>query len=148
MKIIKKLLLFLFICLNQILFSQENTIEIEYGITILEEDNLFINNPTLKSLLERSILNAKNEAFTLLLKNSISKFYHKNILNADKSNYTPPLFVNYSGKVYSIRDSVFRQSSILGENIYVKNKQKENWTITTETKLIDNSQKHHLMVNY
>jgi GLPGLI family protein len=138
MKIIKKLLLFLFICLNQILFSQENTIEIEYGITILEEDNLFINNPTLKSLLERSILNAKNEAFTLLLKNSISKFYHKNILNADKSNYTPPLFVNYSGKVYSIRDSVFRQSSILGENIYVKNKQKENWTITTETKLIDN----------
>jgi GLPGLI family protein len=138
MKIIKKLLLFLFICLNQILFSQENIIEVEYGITILEEDNLFINNPTLKSLLERSILNAKNEAFTLLLKNSISKFYHKNILNADKSNYTPPLFVNYSGKVYSIRDSVFRQSSILGENIYVKNKQKENWTITTETKLIDN----------
>jgi GLPGLI family protein len=138
MKIIKKLLLFLFICLNQILFSQENIIEVEYGITILEEDNLFINNPTLKSLLERSILNAKNEAFTLLLKNSISKFYHKNILNADKSNYTPPLFVNYSGKVYSIRDSVFRQSSILRENIYVKNKQKENWTITTETKLIDN----------
>ena len=138
MKIIKKLLLFLFICLNQILFSQENIIEVEYGIAILEEDNLFINNPTLKSLLERSILNAKNEAFTLLLKNSISKFYHKNILNADKSNYTPPLFVNYSGKVYSIRDSVFRQSSILGENIYVKNKQKENWTITTETKLIDN----------
>jgi hypothetical protein len=61
MKIIKKLLLFLFICLNQILFSQENTIEIEYGITILEEDNLFINNPTLKSLLERSILNEKKK---------------------------------------------------------------------------------------
>lgn len=119
-------------------FSQENTIEVEYGITILEEDNLFIDNPTLKSLLDRSILNAKNEAFTLLLKNSISKFYHKNILNADKSNYTPPLFVNYSGKVYTVKDSVFRQSSILGENIYVKNKQKENWTITTETKLIDN----------
>ena len=93
MKIIKKLLLFLFICLNQILFSQENIIEVEYGITILEEDNLFINNPTLKSLLERSILNAKNEAFTLLLKNSISKFYHKNILNADKSNYTHPHFL-------------------------------------------------------
>lgn len=119
-------------------FSQENTIKVEYGITILEEDNLFIDNPTLKSLLDRSILNAKNEAFTLLLKNSISKFYHKNILNADKSNYTPPLFVNYSGKVYTVKDSVFRQSSILGENIYVKNKQKENWTITTETKLIDN----------
>jgi hypothetical protein len=61
MKIIKKLLLFLFICLNQILFSQENIIEVEYGITILEEDNLFINNPTLKSLLERSILNEKKK---------------------------------------------------------------------------------------
>jgi hypothetical protein len=61
MKIIKKLLLFLFICLNQILCSQENIIEVEYGITILEEDNLFINNPTLKSLLERSILNEKKK---------------------------------------------------------------------------------------
>ncbi|TDP61313.1 GLPGLI family protein [Flavobacterium dankookense] len=120
------------------IFSQEKTIEVEYGIAILHEENLFENNQTLKSMLERSMLNAKKETFKLLLKNGNSKFFHYNKLTDDNSNYSTPLFVNYSGKVFINKDSVFTQCSILGENIYVKNKQKENWIITTETKLIDN----------
>lgn len=133
-----KVIVFLFISFNQIVFSQEKTIEVEYGISILQEENLFSSNPALKSMLDKSIATAKNETFTLLSKKNSSKFYHKNILNANQSNNTVPLFVNYSGKVYTVADSIFKNSSILGDNIYVKSKHQENWIVTSETKLIDN----------
>ncbi|MEM0542269.1 GLPGLI family protein [Flavobacterium sp. j3] len=119
-------------------FSQGKTIEVEYGIMILHEENLFENNQTLKSMLEKATVNAKNETFKLLLKNGSSKFFHYNILTNEQSNHSTPLFVNYNGKVYSVKDSIYLQSSILGENIYVKNKQKEDWNVTNESKLIDN----------
>lgn len=118
------------------LFSQEKTINVEYSLTFQSEKDLFKDDAIMLQFYNNAISNAKNETFTLLINQSNSKFYHNETLSADGISRTP-LFANYDGKTYVIENVLFVQSMLLGSNVFVKKSITKDWTITTETKMID-----------
>lgn len=136
--IYKTILFFFLLNTNLLIFSQEKVIKIEYGLTIEPEKDLFKDNLYLKQLLNNSIENAKNESFTLLIKKEGSKFFLNETLSSDERNNVTTAFANYDGLTYTMNGAVFIKAASIGINIFVKKKEVENWTITTETKLIDN----------
>lgn len=131
------IILFLF-CTNFLMFSQETTLKIEYGLVIQPEKDLFKDNSMLRDLFNNAVENAKSQRFTLLVNNDGSKFFFNEALSLDGNITTTPLFANYDGITYTLNGDLFTQAATLGTNIYVKKKQIDNWSITTETKLIDN----------
>ena len=131
-------LFFIFAFFN--LNAQLNTISIEYKVIVNDEEKLFDNNSALKQLLKNAITNSGKLSFLLLAKNGNSKFVNKSILNLEDGNGSNNAifpFIGYAGNVYTFKDSVLVQSSILGGKIYVRKNNISNWKITNETKMID-----------
>lgn len=120
-------------------YSQKKVIHVEYGITILEEENLLKNNAGLKQLLNNAINDAKQHLFTLLIQKEGAKFYHNSSLSMSESLYNnPPPFINYNGQTFTYNDSIFEHCPLIGKNVYILKKPTSNWKITSEFKFIDN----------
>jgi GLPGLI family protein len=120
--------------------SKSQNVAISYGLAIEKEEGLFASNASLKYLLDQSIVEAKNLNFNLIINESGSKFYHDKVLNSGVVN--SQLFTlgmaHYNGMIYDLKDKLLLQIDLLGENIFNEEAKNYNWTLTTETKLIDN----------
>lgn len=119
--------------------AQDKIISIEYNVNVIEDD-LMNSVPEFKTMLSDAIKKAKYYSFTLLINNLGSKFYDNPIINSEASNYSEKsifIFLQYRGKTFVKKDTLFTQTNLLGPNIYKKQKQIVNWKITNETKMID-----------
>lgn len=134
----KKILFFL---LLSYLSHSQNSFYVEYNLKINKEEGLFKNNVYLKEMLDKSISNQQPISFKLEINDTISKFSalknSMNNLNENVLNFSLSMG-NYSGVVYDINNVfILKQSSLLGNNYFVKYPIINNWEITNETKLID-----------
>ena len=119
----------------------QNNPYVEYKVQINDEENLFKDNDFLRDIFLKAIKNDSKVNFGLLINSNSSKFYNLSSLNSEDSFDEEKIvlsFSNYSGIVFNYNDSIFKQSSLLGKNIYSKEPSKKKWELHNETKLIDN----------
>lgn len=119
----------------------QNNPYVEYKVQINDEENLFKDNDFLRDIFLKAIKNDSKVNFGLLINSNSSKFYNLSSLNSEDSFDEEKIvlsFSNYSGIVFNYNDSIFKQSSLLGKNIYSKEPSKKNWELHNDTKLIDN----------
>lgn len=119
----------------------QNNLYVEYKVQINDEENLFKDNDFLRDIFLKAIKNDSKVNFGLLINSNSSKFYNLSSLNSEESFDEEKIvlsFSNYSGIVFNCNDSIFKQSSLLGKNIYSKEASKKNWELHNDTKLIDN----------
>ncbi|MBG6060320.1 GLPGLI family protein [Flavobacterium sp. CG_9.1] len=136
-----KIFLIMLILSTTLGYGQGQNVVISYGLQIEKEKGLFDNNATLKSLLEKSMVDAKKLTFQLIITENGSKFYSEKILDSDDaitSQRFTLAMANYVGIVFSLKEKLLFQKEMLGENIYAEEALKSNWILTSETKLIDN----------
>lgn len=110
----------------------------EYGVTIYPEKSILDKDATLKSYYLNAIENAKHLRLGLICTGNSSKFFNvSNLSNLQSMKGTDLLFAGYSGIVYDLKTELLSQSSLLGENIYVKKEIVNDWTLVNEEKEIN-----------
>jgi GLPGLI family protein len=136
----KKIILLLFLG-TTISYAQTKSVSIEYGLIIEKEVGLFDNNATLKSFLEKSMVDCKTLTFQLVITKNGSKFLNEENLEKD-SNVRVKNFIlamaHYSGVVYSLKDKIMVQQKLIGDKFYAEEELKDKWGLSNETKMIDN----------
>ena len=132
----KPTLLLLF--LLSISFSQNN-LAVTYKVKIEDEKDLFSSNTTLRNYFVKAIQNSPLLEFKLICKKDMSKFYDSTIFtNLDLSQKQTLLsFSSYSGIIYDEKKFLYKQSMILGNNIFLKKEKKNDWVLQNETKEIN-----------
>lgn len=129
------------ILISTLSYGQLKNINVDYGLIIEREAGLFENNAMLKSFLEKAMIDCKSLTFQLIITENGSKFLNKENLESDNNiglkRFTLTMS-HYSGIVYNLKNKILVQKELLGENIYAVEGLKDNWVLTSETKLIDN----------
>ncbi len=127
-------LLFLNLCIQ----AQNSNVYVEYKVT-LADDGTFTKNKMFADDFLNAVKAADQLVFGLLISKNESKFYQvdKGIENSFEMNAAKS-FANYNGVIYNLENQKIRNSELIGKEIYVKENQTENWTLTSETKQIDN----------
>ena len=133
---LKKTTLLLFFV--SISFSQNN-LAVTYKVKIEDEKDLFSSNTTLRNYFVKAIQNSPLLEFKLICKKDMSKFYDSTIFtNLDLSQKQTLLsFSSYSGIIYDEKKFLYKQSMILGNNIFLKKEKKNDWVLQNETKEIN-----------
>lgn len=113
---------------------------VEYGLIFAEDKEL--ENSVMATYFAEAKKNAKYITFTLNFNKDEMCFFKNSILNIDGVDTTfSTVFSGVNGKTYRNRNSDIilneQYNNNLG-NIIVTNELKTNWTLTKETKLIDN----------
>lgn len=133
----KKILFFFLFFFLQESYAQQKNIYVEYTSTVRDEEGLFKSNEMLRQLFEDAMKSKLR--FGLIVNNYGSKFYNIEQLNGGMSPGTEGFALTaagYLGMTYFIKDTLYSQSPMLGENIYHTEKAKEGWTLRNETKMI------------
>ena len=133
---LKKTTLLLFFV--SISFSQNN-LAVTYKVKIEDEKDLFSSNTTLRNYFVKAIQNSPLLEFKLICKKDMSKLYDSTIFtNLDLSQKQTLLsFSSYSGIIYDEKNFLYKQSMILGNNIFLKKEKKNDWVLQNETKEIN-----------
>lgn len=115
--------------------------KIEYQV-ILNDDDGFLKNENTKSLYLEAIEGAKYLKFNLTCNKNISKFSLEEYLETDLNKTRISLiFTELKKKLYTVNDTIYYNNDI---GLFEANKfliiepQIKNWTLTTETKKINN----------
>ena len=128
--------------LTNLAFGQDKIICAEYQAKIVEEEGLFKTNDNLKFMLEKATTEIGKFNFKLLIdsktKNTLFFKEENNSLDNSMLERTILVFAKYMGKIYTLENTTFTETKLLGNNIYVKDKPNYNWKIEHETKKIDN----------
>ncbi len=128
------------ICFFFLFFIKANcqNLYIEYGVTIFPEKEILEKDETLKKYYLNAIENAKQLNFGLICTSENSKFFNitdSQILASSKG--TDLLFAGYSGIVFDLKKHLLSQSSLLGDNIFVKKQIVNDWQLINEKKEIN-----------
>lgn len=129
------IILLLLLCINH---ANSQNLYAEYGVIIYPEKEIVDKDATLRSYYLNAIENAKHLRLGLICKEDSSKFFNVSDLSDLQSRKgTDLLFAGYSGIVYDVKTELLSQSSLLGENIYVKKELVNDWTLVNEEKEIN-----------
>ena len=131
--------LFLFLFFSSSIFGQQRTISVEYKTELFEQETE-IPDEFLKNMYKDALSNSKLVRFNLLIHDNVAKFYDLPCLSISNNNAKNFMlaWMGYTGIIYTKKDSVYSESMFLDSNKLVKNTLLTNWTITSETKKIDN----------
>lgn len=131
----KKIIILL---LFSIIKSNSQNLYLEYGVVIHPEKSILEKDEMLKAYYLNAIDNAKYLNFGLLCTEKDSKFFNINDEKTLRSlNGTDLIFTGYSGVVYDLKDYILAQSTLLGNNIYVKKERTQDWLLTNDQKEIN-----------
>lgn len=132
-----KKIIYWILLITNLSFSQKNII-VEYNVKIENED-IFKNNADLRKLMNNAIQNSKSLKFILNCNENESYFFSKNYLTTEDKLLTNSdlIFAGYLGEIYQKKDTLFKYSNILGNNIFLKKDAKSDWTLQNETKEIN-----------
>lgn len=131
--------LIIFLLLTTINYSQKSNIYVEYGVKIADDNGSFTKDKMFADTFTKAAREASKLAFGLIITKQGSKFYEVDT-GIEKSYETTmaKVYANYMGIVYNIENEILKESQLLGNNMYTKEEKIENWTLTSDSKLIDN----------
>lgn len=133
----------LFFLFNIILiYAQENTICVNYNITIENETDLFKSTPILRPFFLASLGTSKSVKFKLIANKSDSKFKIIDYVEIDSDKSVDMFICNiagYFGDIFEYKDSIYKKDDNLAVNKYEKSAKIANWVLETESKVIDNN---------
>jgi GLPGLI family protein len=135
-KYFKILLYFLLLIVTTKSFCQE-TIRIDYQLQIADEPGLFVDVPYIREDFLKVVNSKIKPTFSLVLQRGNSYFFENSELTDVQTNGMMNAFGNFTGEIYTKNDSVYTKQNLLGNKIFKKSKYKENWLLTSETKIID-----------
>lgn len=135
----KAIILSLFFSIT--VFSQSGNVSVIYSANVFYDKTMSTSHTELARMYDNALENAKFLTFTLEIVNNESYFYinptdQKGMADSERQSIYP--FLRYSGPVYCINEKVYRSSPLAGNNVYVSKVMDTNWTVTTETKNIEN----------
>lgn len=137
MKINYKLIIILF--LATINYGQKSNIYVEYGVKIADDNGSFTKDKMFADTFTNAVTAANKLSFGLIITKKGSKFYEVDTGIEKSHDMTmAKVYAKYMGVVYNIENQILKESQLLGNNIYTKEKKVENWMLTSESKLIDN----------
>jgi GLPGLI family protein len=127
-----------FLFLTFACFSQKNTVYLEYGIIISDDNGAFTKDKMFADYFLNAVKAAHKLTFGLIITKDGSKYYEVDtgIEKSPEMNMAA-YQANYVGVIYNLENEVFKESKLLGNNIYTKEKKTENWILSSETKVID-----------
>jgi GLPGLI family protein len=138
----KKSTVLFFLILTSFVFSQQNIcVEYKLDLTIDEDlqskiDNGALGNFLLNSL-EREIEISDDLTFSLVIQDTISRFYLSDMKNSveDKMENEFLFYSSYSGEMFYFGNKVYNYNKY--SQIYVYTDYDSNWNISSETKTIN-----------
>lgn len=123
-------------------FCQNKNVSAVYGLSIQNFQNFQDPKETpvfFADLFHHAKIDCKKLSFDLIATKKESKFSYQQILegnaNIKSLGFTLAMSI-YSGKIYTLKDLVYNEIEILGQNTFCKNEITKNWTITSESKQI------------
>ncbi len=120
-------------------YCQFNNVYVEYGVRISDDNGSFTKDKMFAETFLNAVKKADKLTFGLIINNKGSKFYEvNNGIEQDYQLQLAKVYANYTGIIYNFETNVIKESQLLGNNIYIKRPNVENWILTSETKLIDN----------
>lgn len=132
----KKILFFLIVF--NCAFSQYKSGNIQYQLAIGDDDKL-ASDQTFKEFLDNAKIGAKTISFTLLFNNNASLFFKNDALENEYTDYALSMSVA-TNSYYTTKDSqskIKQVDNYSGKFCVIYN-DSTKWTLTNETKIIDN----------
>lgn len=138
----KNLITYILLSFCSIVLAQQNLrVEYKLDLTIDEDLQNQIDNGTLgdflKSSLEREIEMSDDLIFSLVIQDTISRFYLSDMKNSveDKMENEFLFYSSYGGEMFYFGNKVYSYNKY--SQIYVYNDFDSNWNISSETKTIN-----------
>jgi GLPGLI family protein len=133
-----KVLLFLF--LTTFCVAQNKNLTVTYGLVFHDDELINGSDNIFKVHLDYAVANPNRFMFDLKIDSVGSSFEIKNKLSLDERTLSDNLafvFAKYPGLIFSFRDSILKQSTLLGNKVFIKAELITGWTLTNESKKID-----------
>jgi GLPGLI family protein len=133
-----KIIAFLF--LTSFCIAQNNNLVVTYGL-VFYDDELISKEPNMfKVHYDYAVSNPNRFTFDLKIDTKGSSFEIKNKLSTDEKTLSDNLafiFAKYPGIIFSFKDSILKQSTLLGNRVFIKTEYSSGWELKNESKLID-----------
>ena len=135
----KKLLVYLLLY-NGYVLAQNSAIQVNYKVSIKNEEETFNNHAQLRAYFEYSIKNSWKLNFVLKVEQKGSSFLFQPNDLFDKNNLNDKIMLDFAGNlgpIYCLNDSVYSNINFLGKNIYQQSAKIIDWKLHEDTKKID-----------
>lgn len=133
-----KVLLFLF--LTTFCIGQNKNLTVTYGLVFHNDELINGTENMFKVHLDYAVANPNRFTFDLKIDSKGSSFEIKNKLSLDERTLSDKLafvFAKYPGLIFSFKDSILKQSTLLGNKVFIRAELITGWTLTNESKKID-----------
>lgn len=120
--------------------SQNKNLVITYGLVFHDDELMSKESSMFKVHLDYAVANPNRFTFDLKIDSRGSSFEIKNKLSVEDKTLSDNLafiFAKYPGLVFSFKDSILKQSALLGNKVFIKTEYSSGWELTNESKLID-----------
>ncbi len=132
--------IFLFLLLTNFCIAQNNKLIVTYGLVFQDDELLSDNSSVFKVHLDYAIANPNRFLFDLNIDDKGYLFELKNKLSTSEKNLSDDMafiFAKYPGLIFSVNGEILKQSSLLGNKVFVKSEMINGWKLTEESKKID-----------
>lgn len=133
-----KVILILF--LTSFCIAQNKNLTVTYGIVFHNDELINGKDNMFKEHLDYAVANPNRFMFDLIIDQTGSSFQIKNKLSLDERTLSDKLafvFAKYPGLIFAFKDSILKQSNLLGNKVFIKEDYITAWELTNESKLID-----------
>ncbi|WP_396179184.1 GLPGLI family protein [Flavobacterium sp.] len=133
-----KILALLF--LTSFCIAQNKNLTVTYGLVFQNDELINKDGGMFKVHYDYAVANPNRFMFDLKIDSFGSSFEIKNKLSTDEKTLSDKLafvFAKYPGLILSFRDSILKQSTLLGNKVFIKSEVIKGWTLTNESKEID-----------
>ncbi len=133
-----KILVLLF--LTSFCIAQNKNLNVTYGLVFQNDELINKDAGVFKVHYDYAVAHPNRFMFDLKIDSKGSSFEIKNKLSVDEKTMSDKLafiFAKYPGIIFSFRDSILKQSALLGNKVFIKSELVKGWTLTNESKKID-----------
>lgn len=130
----------LILLLTSFCVAQNKNLAVTYGLVFQDDELMSKGSDILQESYEFAVANPNRFMFDLKIDQTGSSFEIKNKLSMDERTLSDKLaflFAKYPGLIFSFKDSILKQSTLLGNNVFIKTNPIKGWQLTGESQKID-----------
>lgn len=133
-------ILIVLLLLTTFSFAQHKNVVITYGLVFHDDELMSKESSIFKIHLDYAVANPNRFSFDLKINAKGSSFQLNNKLSVEEKTLSDNLafiFAKYPGLIYSFTDSILKQSTLLGNKVFIKTTLIEGWQLSSDSKEID-----------